>query len=152
MRKRTRSREFALQILYQADMTQKAAVDILEDFWIDRSDPTIPITDEKNLEQDKKDPDVREYTEKLVNGTLQKLTSIDQMIEKYAEHWNIHRMAYVDRNILRLSAFEIVYIEDIPIKVAINEAVELAKRFGEDDSPKFVNGILDKIAKTESSK
>jgi glucosamine--fructose-6-phosphate aminotransferase (isomerizing) len=78
--------------------------------------------------------------------------SLDQTIERFAENWEIKRMAYVDRNILRLGTYELLHIEEIPVKVAINEAVELAKRYGEPDSSKFVNGILDKIAKTESRK
>jgi N utilization substance protein B len=92
---------------------------------------------------------VKEYAEKLVNGTRQNLEKIDAWIERFTENWDIRRMAYVDRNILRLSTFEMVLSGEVPMKVAINEAVELAKRFGEPDSSKFVNGILDKIAKNE---
>ena len=85
----------------------------------------------------------------LKDGTLEKLASIDPTIERYAENWSMGRMACVDRNILRLAAYEMLFIDEIPLKVAINEAVELAKRYGEADSSKFVNGILDRIAKTE---
>lgn len=102
------------------------------------------------IEQDKKEPLIREYTEKLVRGALEHLEALDKIIERVADHWEIKRMAYVDRNILRLSAYELLFFNDIPVKVAINEAVELAKRYGEPDSSKFVNGILDRIAKTES--
>jgi N utilization substance protein B len=140
MRKRTRAREFALQILYQIDIRQAEPADVLQSFW-----------DEK-VDRDEKEPEIAEYTETLVRGVIEKLDSIDKTIERYAENWEIHRMAYVDRNILRLAAYEMLHLDEIPVKVAINEAVELAKRYGEPDSSKFVNGILDRIAKTECQK
>ena len=153
MRKRTRSREFALQVLYQLDIGHAEVEAVLEDFWKDRSDLALSDKEKEVIELDKKDMEIRQYTEKLVRGTLEKLETLDKTIERFAEHWAIKRMAYVDRNILRLSAYEMLYTsEEIPVKVAINEAVELAKRYGESDSSKFVNGILDKIAKTESHK
>lgn len=152
MRKRTRSREFALQVLYELDISRCEVGEALADFWEDRSDLALSNDEKQAIELDKKDADVREYTEHLVKGTLEKLSQLDVTIEKFAEHWNIKRMAYVDRNILRLAAYELLFVNDIPVKVAINEAVELAKRYGEADSSKFVNGILDKIAKTECKK
>ena len=152
MRKRTRSREFALQILYEIDLAQPDLTEAFEDFWLDRTDITLSNDEKLALENDKKDPDVREYTEALVSGTLGKLAAIDATIEKFAEHWDLKRMAIVDRNILRLASYEMLFLNEIPVKVAINEAVELAQRYGESDSSKFVNGILDKIAKTECKK
>ena len=149
MRKRTRSREFALQILYEEDISKADVTEILEDFWKDRTDLALSDPEKEALENDKKEAEVRRFTEKLVRGTLENLASIDKTIERFAENWEMKRMAYVDRNILRLSTYEILHLEDIPVKVAINEAVELAKRYGETDSSKFVNGILDRIAKTE---
>jgi len=149
VRKRTRSREFALQILYEADISHEDISEMLEDFWKDRTDLALSDPEKEALEKDKKEHEIRQYTEKLVHGTLEKLTAIDQTIERFAENWAISRMACVDRNILRLATFEILHLEEIPVKVAINEAVELAKRYGETDSSKFVNGILDRIAKTE---
>jgi len=152
VRKRTRSREFALQVLYQIDINQGVLAEVLEDFWKDRSDLDLTDQEKIDIEHDKKDIEVRAYAESLVRGALGKIAEIDTIIERFAENWEIHRMAYVDRNILRLSTFEMCYIDDIPVKVAINEAVELAKRYGEPDSSKFVNGILDKIAKNECKK
>ena len=152
MRKRTRSREFALQVLYQLDINRLKLADVLEDFWKDRSDLAFSDKEKEAVEFDKKDPEIRQYAEKLVRRTLEKLEMIDKTIERFAEHWEIKRMAYVDRNIMRLSTYELLYFDDIPVKVAINEAVELAKRYGEPDSSKFVNGILDRIAKTECHK
>lgn len=125
---------------------------VCEDFWKDRSDLALTNSEKKAAEEDKKDPEVRLYAEKLVRGTIDNSATIDQVVERYAENWNMERMAYVDRNIIRMASFEMLYVDDIPVKVAINEAVELAKRYGEDDSSKFVNGILDRIAKTECSK
>lgn len=149
MRKRTRSREFALQCLYQIDLSDASVEDALSDFWKDRSELALDSAEKTALEDDKKDPEVRAYTEKILRGTVTHHESIDDLIEQYAENWSMERMAYVDRNILRLAAFEMIHCDDIPVKVAINEAVELAKRYGETDSSKFVNGILDRIAKTE---
>ena len=138
MRKRTQSRECALQILYQTDISDCDLNEVLAGFWASRTEPEIP--------------EVRNYAESLVKGTREKIKEIDQLIERFAENWEMKRMAYVDRNILRLATYEMVYSGEIPIKVAINEAVELAKRYGEADSSKFVNGILDRIAKTECKK
>ncbi len=152
VRKRTRSREFALQVLYELDLSSADINEALEDFWLDRTDVELTNPEKLALEEDKKEPEVRDYTEKLVRGTLEKKADIDAVIEKYAENWEMQRMACVDRNILRLATFEILHIAEIPVKVAINEAVELAKRYGEQDSSKFVNGILDRIAKTECKK
>jgi len=149
MRKRTRSREFALQVLYEIDVASPSLKDALQDFWLDRSDLALSNSEKEAVEKDKTEPEIREYTEHLVEGTLDKLATIDPTIERYAENWEMHRMACVDRNILRLAAYEMLFVDEIPLKVAINEAVELAKRYGEADSSKFVNGILDRIAKTE---
>src|SRR3990167_5470167 len=132
MRKRTTARECALQLLYQLDLTKTQPADVAAQFWIDR-----PETD-----------DVRHFAMGLVDGTLQHLTAIDESLQKYAENWELARMAVVDRNILRLGAYELLFVEEIPSKVTINEAVELAKRFGDVDSSKFIKGILDKIHKT----
>ena len=152
MRKRTRSREFALQVLYQLDISDCDLKEIFEDFWQDRTDLALSDPEKEAVEENKKDAEVRAYTEKLVSGALEKLKQIDPLIERFTENWEMKRMAYVDRNILRLALYEILYLDEIPVKVAINEAVELAKRYGEADSSKFVNGILDRIAKTECKK
>lgn len=83
----------------------------------------------------------------LVKGTLQHKDAIDNELSQSAKNWNLDRMAVVDRNILRLAIFELLYKDDIPMKVTINEAIELAKRYSTIESPSFINGILDKIAK-----
>jgi len=132
MRKRTRAREFALQILYQIDITGNALKDILDTFW-------------KNPDEEEPDPDIQDFSASLVKGVMDNLESIDQRIAHYATNWQLKRMAVVDRNILRLASFEILFLSDIPAKVSINEAVDLAKKFSTEEAGKFVNGILDKI-------
>ena len=141
MRKRTRSRELALQILYQVDLRKERRDEFIADFWENQiaSDDTL-------------DDSVMEFSTTLVNGTLKNLVQIDEYITSYAENWQLSRMAVIDRNIMRMGAFELLYLEDMPPKVAINEAVELAKKYGDTESGKFVNGILDKINKKEDRK
>ena len=121
--------------LYQIDITREATPEALKDFW----------------ENHKADSEVREFATVLVAGAIQKLDQIDQVIGRYADNWEIRRMATVDRNILRLATYELLYEEEIPPKVSINEAVDLAKKFGDVESGRFVNGILDKISKTETT-
>jgi len=134
MRKRTQAREFALQILYHRDLNPEPAETLLNVFW----------------EENPAASEVRDYTGRLVQGTLRHLAEIDAVLAKYAEHWELHRMAAVDRNILRYAVYELLYLEDIPPKVAINEAVNIAKKFSQEDSGKFVNGVLDKINHSEA--
>jgi len=97
-------------------------------------------------------PDIKLFAEGLVRGTLSHLEEIDAVISRYAENWQLNRMAIIDRNILRFAAYELLYCEDIPPKVAINEAVNIAKKYSQEDAGKFVNGILDKINHTEKAR
>lgn len=133
MRRRTKARECALKILYAIDITKDPERKCIDNFW--ESHPDI-------------ENDVKSFTEELVEGVAKNKDYIDQTISKYATNWQIQRMATIDRNILRMSTFELIFAEDIPPKVSINEAVEIAKKYGDRDSGKFVNGILDKINKT----
>jgi N utilization substance protein B len=87
----------------------------------------------------------RLFAEKLVQGVLERRDALDEQIKKYAQNWDLHRMAVVDRNVLRLAIYEMMHRDDIPPVVSINEAVDIAKRFSTEESGKFVNGILDKI-------
>ena len=141
MRKRTRSRELALQILYQVDVRKDNIDEFIADFW-----------ENQTASDDTPDDSVMEFSTTLVNGTLKNLVQIDEYITSYAENWQLSRMAVIDRNIMRMGVFELLYLEDMPPKVAINEAVELAKKYGDTESGKFVNGILDKINKKEDRK
>ena len=135
MRKRTLARECALKILYQRDITQRTMPVAAEKFWENSEEPVTP--------------NVQEFADFLISGIDKNLDTIDKKISEYATNWQLKRMAIIDRNILRLGVFELHYANDIPPKVTINEAVELAKKYGDLDSSKFVNGILDKIHKTE---
>lgn len=130
--KRRKSREYALQILFQIDLQGKRINGKeLEEFWADKQEGE----------------DVKDFTEDLVNGTVNRLDEIDSTIENVAKNWLIKRMAVVDRNILRFAAYEILYRKDIPSAVTINEAIEIAKKFSSKDSASFINGILDRLAK-----
>ena len=129
MRKRTRARECALKILYSLDITKQDLETRLSDFWQNNQEET----------------EVKDFADLLIKGTIENLERIDSLISKYAKNWEISRMAFVDRNILRLASYELLFLKDIPPKVSINEAVELAKRYSGEDSSKFVNAILDKI-------
>ena len=137
MRKRTKAREYALQILYAIDITKDDPKSCIEHFW------------EGNNEVES---DIREFSESLVLGVAEKKDEIDKMISTYATNWQLERMAVIDRNVLRFAAYELLFMKDIPPKVSINEAIDIAKKFGGNDSGKFVNGILDKINKTEPKK
>lgn len=131
MRKRTQARELAIQILYQMDITGLCCAECLDNFW----------------QEPDNDPggDVKSFTGDLVKGVSENLKAIDAKIAEYAANWQLKRMAVVDRNILRLGCYELMFRSDIPPKVSINEGVELAKKYSGLDSSKFVNGILDKI-------
>lgn len=135
MRKRTKARECALKVLYQIDITRDSAEVLLAEFW-------------KTQEAE---PEVKDFTVRLVNGVSANIKKIDEKISKYASNWKLNRMAVIDRNVLRLGAYELLFCEDIPPKVSINEAVDLAKKFGDAESGKFVNGILDRINKEDGS-
>ena len=91
------------------------------------------------------------YAEKLLVGVQGKREEIDLLISRYAENWRLERMSVIDRNILRLAVFELHFTDDVPTSVAINEAVEIAKRYSTDDSGSFINGILDAMARAENS-
>lgn len=132
MRRRTHAREFALQILYQIDITKDKLEDILDNFW--------------NYQEEKEaDPAVKDFMLEIVKGVVENLKAIDEKISRYATNWQLKRIAVVERNILRLASFELLFRSDIPAKVSINEAVDLAKRFSGEEAGKFVNGVLDKI-------
>jgi len=93
--------------------------------------------------------EISEFASFLVLGVSKNRDFIDSLLTKYATNWQVQRMAAIDRNVMRLATFELLFAPDIPPKVSINEAIELAKKYGDKDSGKFVNGILDKINKTE---
>jgi len=127
--KRRRSRESALQVLYQLDIKKQDATRAIAQ-WKDYFSP--------NEERD-------EFVERIVLGVLKHCMEIDRLIEQCSENWRLDRMSVIDRNILRMAAFELLYCEEIPPKVTLNEAIDLGKRYGSGDSGSFINGILDRI-------
>jgi N utilization substance protein B len=137
MRKRTQAREIALQLLYQIDLIHQDSQEASEEFFGANPDSA---------------GEVKEFAEKIIFGVRKNLDALDSKISGFADNWELKRMAIVDLNILRLACFELMFLDDIPSKVTINEAVELAKKFGGVDSGKFVNGILDKMNKADIKK
>ena len=132
MGSRHQARERALQILFQYDIHGRPGL-WLDLFW------------EKNEATE----EVKAFAERLVDGVLEKKKELDALIGKYATNWKISRMPIVDRNILRAGVYELLWMDDVPAKVTVNEAIELAKSFGDDDASKFVNGILDQVLTKE---
>jgi N utilization substance protein B len=128
---RRQARELALQLLYQYEVTEK---------------PPESMQDESE-EWTKATDGVREFADRLLRGVLDHLEVIDQQLTEQTAHWRLERLAAVDRNILRLALFELLYDADTPHAVVIDEAIEIAKKFGAEESPRFVNGVLDGFVK-----
>lgn len=126
---RRQSRELALQFLYQIDIT--------------RDDPQTSL--DLFRQHFKVSSKTREFFDQLLDGIFLHKEKIDLLIEEFSEHWRFTRIAKVDRNILRIAIFELLFCPDIPSKVTLNEAIDLGKKFGSQDSGSFINGILDKI-------
>lgn len=129
MGKRRRAREFALQVLYQLEMTRQDGLQALRQLRENFSPPQ---------EED-------EFTDRIVLGVMEHRQEIDRLIEGCSENWRLERMTLIDRNILRIAIFELLHCDQIPPKVTLNEAIDLGKRFGSDESGSFINGILDRI-------
>jgi N utilization substance protein B len=138
--KRRKAREYALQFLYGIDLVAlepeaQKKYDLfrgLDEFW--------KGTDES-------DPDVKKFAEDLIKGVIKHLDDINPLIQKAVDKWKLLRMAAIDRNIIRVAVYEILFRDDIPDAVSINEALEIAKRFSTAESAAFINGILDRISK-----
>ena len=128
---RRKARELALQMLYQHDLSGNTPDTILSTF--------------EDLQKSK--PNTREFATRIFKGTVENLTSIDEMIVQQADNWRLSRMAVVDRNIIRMSIYEFLHEKDTPKLVIIDEAIEIAKKFGTQKSSQFINGILDGILK-----
>ncbi len=123
------ARELAMQALFSMDMSCAFSPEALADY-------------RRCFPPQKK---VMPFFIRLTDGVLQYKTDIDDVVERYSSNWKVRRMACVDRNVLRLAVFELLYCEDIPTKVSINEAIDIAKKFGASESGSFINGILDSI-------
>jgi len=126
---RRESRETALQILFQLEFNDVLEERSLDHFWKNRKSQNS------------------EYVQELIKGVVSNKDEIDSLIQSYSKNWRLSRMLYIDRNILRLAVYEMLFEEGMPVAVAINEAVELAKKFGSNESAKFINGLLDALSK-----
>jgi N utilization substance protein B len=131
MTRRSRAREVALQLLFQFDLNPQVARGVQEQFVRERLH----------------DADGERFCLALVDGVQATRATIDQTLTQIAENWRLPRMAAVDRNVLRIGTYELLQTPETPVTAAINEAIELARRFGSKDSPAFVNGLLDRIAR-----
>jgi N utilization substance protein B len=129
MTRRSRAREVALQLLFQRDHNAGVERAPVERFVHDRL----------------REPTLESFCLSLLDGVAQRLAEIDNRLAAAAENWRLPRMATVDRNVLRLGAFELLFTTDTPANVALDEAIELARRYGSAESPAFVNGVLDKL-------
>jgi N utilization substance protein B len=135
MTRRSRAREVALQLLFARDHNPNVSRADIERFVSDRL----------------REPALREFCLLLYDGTVMHLADIDRRLSEAAENWRLPRMAAIDRNVLRLGAQELLWMPDTPASVALDEAIELARRFGSADSPRFVNGVLDKLLQTRKA-
>ena len=141
MASRRQSREYALQALYEADLREVEPSASLHDLW-------AGLMDGEGIDEVRPPQSAEvEFAQRLALGVQEKRVAIDALIEQCSTNWRLTRMPLVDRNILRLCAFELMECSDIPPNVSINEAVELAKRFGTAESRAFVNGIVDRMAR-----
>jgi N utilization substance protein B len=129
---RRKAREYALQMLFQWDITHDAIEQIVATFFQNLPEENTAIVD---------------FARSLVAGTIEHVEEIDRLIQRHAEHWRLDRMAIVDRNLLRLATQEFLHDNGTPKTVVINEAIEIARRFSTQESPQFINGILDSIKK-----
>ncbi|HEY7163563.1 MAG TPA: transcription antitermination factor NusB [Candidatus Binatia bacterium] len=133
---RRRGRELALQALYQIEMT---------------ADPSGAAV-ERFLNHFEGRPKAKEFARRLVSGVVSQRPELDRLIEQYAENWKLDRIAITDLIILRIGAYELLFCADIPRNVSLNEAIEIAKRFGSMESAPFINGILDRVAQSATVK
>lgn len=135
MGKRREGREAAVQFLYQFDVNRVPVDEALPGFWELRTGEGKPATPAKT----------RVFTEELIRGVAAEIKGIDERIGKFTANYDLHRIATVDRNILRVGIYEMLHCTEVPPIVAINEAIEIAKRFGGEESGRFINGILDRV-------
>jgi len=133
---RRKGRELALQALYQIEITGDASVAAVELF----------------LSHFEGSVEAKGFARRLVSGVVSQRVEIDRLIQQCTEHWKLLRMAKVDLVILRMATYELVFCPDIPLNVSLDEAIEIGKRFGTDDSPNFINGVLDQVAHSGCAK
>jgi N utilization substance protein B len=133
---RRKGRELALQALYQIEMTGDASAAAVDQF----------------LSHFEGNPKAKEFARRLVSGVVSQQLEIDCLIERCTEHWKLMRLAKVDLIILRMASYELIFCPDIPLNVSLDEAIEIGKRYGTDDSATFINGVLDQVAQSSRAK
>lgn len=129
---RRKARESALKLLYAWEMSKNPVEQVIDYFW-------------RYFEPQQEG---RDFAEQIFRGTVAHIEELDQAIQQASAHWKLNRMAALDRNLLRLATYELYYLDDVPKRVTLNEAIEIAKRFGTEDSWAFINGVLDKLAQS----
>ncbi len=129
---RRKARESALKMLYAWEVSKNPVERVIDTYW-------------RDFEPQQEG---REFSDQIFRGTVEHLQELDRAIQQASAHWKLNRMAALDRNLLRLATFELFYLEDVPKRVTLNEAIEIAKRFGTEDSWAFINGVLDKLAQS----
>jgi N utilization substance protein B len=130
---RRKAREYALQGLYMYEMVNKPMEELISLDWLDRDIPQ----------------DVRNFAVTLLRGSLENIDRIDSLIKKYSKNWKFERINVIDKSILRLSVYAMLFLADIPLVVTIDEGIELGKMYGGENSGQFINGILDAIKRSE---
>ena len=132
MESRRHCREWVVQMLFILDVNKQELPQLFKDFWEDRKSAAKG----------------RAFAEQHVTDIYGRISELDEVLKKYSRNWDLHRIGIVERNVIRMSLYEMLYREDIPAVVSINEAVDIAKYFGNNDSGKFVNGLLDNFRKS----
>jgi transcription antitermination protein NusB len=126
---RRRAREWALQMLFQIDLTAVAPGEVFREFWLGQE----------------ASEETRHFAERLVEGVVRERLELDRVLVGSTENWRLERMAVVDRNVLRLGAYELLFESETPLAVVLDEAIEVAKKFGSEESGAFINGVLDAV-------
>ena len=156
MRSRRASREAALQALYQCDTLNDFGRDTValffKTFYTPEALAAEQALEEEGAVQEPTNIANQEFSEALIFGVIERVDFIDSQLNLASTHWSVARMSRVDRNILRIGAYELAFCEETPKKVVLNEAIEIAKRFGSDESAVFINGVLDKVAASFAAK
>lgn len=129
---RRKARESALKMLYAWEVSKNPVEQVIDTYW-------------RDFEPQQEG---RGFAEQIFRGAVAHKEELDQAIQQASTHWKLNRMAALDRNLLRLATFELFHLEDVPKRVTLNEAIEIAKRFGTEDSWAFINGVLDKLARS----
>ncbi|MFL5813240.1 MAG: transcription antitermination factor NusB [Bdellovibrionia bacterium] len=140
MKSRHHAREVALQILYRYDVPQQQGIAVPQG--------TALLSDlVRHFDHFQVDEGLREFASQLVAGTLQNMSELDSTLEEHVSNWKVARLGFVDRSLLRMAAYELKHMPETPASVVIDEAIELGKEFGTEDTPAFVNGVLDALKK-----